>query len=84
MDHVKKAYDLLAPGGKLVSVMSESPFFQQQTKAKEFRDWLADKDGYSEKLPENSFQNSERSTGVNTRLVVIEKPITSKKKRKIN
>lgn len=74
VDHVKKAYDLLAPGGTLVSVMSESPFFQQQKKAREFREWLADKDGYSEKNPAGSFKDSERSTGVNTRIVVIEKP----------
>jgi len=78
-EHVKNAYDLLAPGGKLVSVMSESPFFQQQKK-----DWLDDKDGYSEKLPQGSFKNSERSTGVNTRLVVIEKPEEERRKRKLN
>ena len=71
VDHVRHAYDLLAPGGKLVSVMSESPFFQQQKKAREFREWLAEKDGYIEKLPAGSFKNSERSTGVNTRLIVI-------------
>ena len=73
IDHVKHAYDMLNPGGRLVAIMSESPFFNSAKKAEVFRTWLEDVGGVSEKLPENSFKNSERSTGVNTRLVVIDK-----------
>ena len=73
IDHVKHAYDLLNPGGRVVAIMSESPFFNSSKKAAEFREWLESTGGTSEKLPENSFKNSERSTGVNTRLVVIDK-----------
>ncbi len=73
IDHVKHAYDMLNPGGRLVAIMSESPFFNSAKKAEAFRKWLEDVGGVSEKLPENSFKNSERSTGVNTRLVVIDK-----------
>lgn len=73
IDHVKHAYDMLNPGGRLVAIMSESPFFNSAKKAEAFRTWLEDVGGVSEKLPENSFKNSERSTGVNTRLVVIDK-----------
>ena len=73
VDHVKHAYKLLNPGGKIVSIMSEAPFFRSDKKAQEFRDWLDDLGGYSKKLPEKSFISGERPTGVNTRLVVIEK-----------
>jgi hypothetical protein len=75
IDHVRLAYDLLKPGGKLVAVMGEGPFFRSDNKAKEFRDWLATV-GTSETLPENSFKGKDsfRQTGVNTRLVEIEKP----------
>ena len=73
IDHVKHAYDMLNPGGRLVAIMSESPFFNSAKKAEAFRTWLEDVGGVSEKLPENSFKNSERSTGVNTRMVVIDK-----------
>ena len=73
VDHVKHAYKLLAKGGKLVAITSESPFFRGDKKATEFRDWLDNVGGESEKLPEGSFKTSDRSTGVNTRLVVITK-----------
>jgi hypothetical protein len=71
IDHVKHAYDLLANGGKMISVMAESAFFRSDKKSVEFRDWLFFVNAYSEKLPEGSFKES--GTGVNARLVVIEK-----------
>lgn len=74
IDHVKHAYDLLKPGGRVVAIMSEGPFFRGDKKAKEFREWLESVEGTSEKLPEGSFKSSERPTGVATRLVVIDKP----------
>lgn len=74
IDHVKHAYELLKPGGRVVAIMSEGPFFRGDKKATGFREWLDEVGGYSKKLPEGAFKNSERSTGVRTRLVVIEKP----------
>lgn len=71
IDHVMHAYELLAHGGKMVSVMSEGPFFRSDKKAEKFREWLKEVDVYCEKLPEGSFKLS--GTGVNTRLVVISK-----------
>ena len=71
VDHVKRAYELLETGGKMVSVMSSSPFFRQDKKAVDFVDWLSKKGGYSEPLPAGSFKES--GTGVNTVLVVISK-----------
>jgi len=76
IDHVRHAYELLKPGGKIVAIMSEGPFFRSDKKATEFRDWLDEQDGTSEKLPEKSFTGKEadRQTGVAARMVVIEKP----------
>lgn len=78
IQHVKHAYDLLAPGGKIVAITSEHPFFANDKESKEFRNWLDEVDGWSEKNPEGSFkgQGEVRETGVNTRMVVIEKPDT--------
>lgn len=75
VQHVMQAYDLLKPGGRLVSIMSESPFFRSDKRAVQFREWLDEVNGQSEKLPEGSFKESDRSTGVNTRIVTIDKPI---------
>ncbi|MFY9221536.1 MAG: hypothetical protein WAQ98_02640 [Blastocatellia bacterium] len=72
--HVKHAYSLLNEGGKLVAIMSESPFFRMDKEAVAFRNWLAEVNGSSEKLPQGSFLDSERSTSVSTRIVVIDKP----------
>jgi 16S rRNA G1207 methylase RsmC len=71
--HVHRAYSLLKPGGRLVAIMSESPFFANNLVAVNFRAWLASVSGYSESLPAGSFRDSERPTGVNTRLVMIVK-----------
>lgn len=74
VDHVMKVYnENLKPGGRIVSIMSESPFFRSDKKAADFREWLNGV-GYSEKLPDGSFKESDRQTGVNTRIVVIDKP----------
>ncbi len=70
--HVQHAYDLLKPGGKVVAIMSEGPFFRGDRQATAFREWLERHDGTSEQLPDGTFKES--NTGVNTRLVVIEKP----------
>lgn len=74
-EHVQHAYALLAPGGRLVSVMCEGPFFRSDVKSVAFRDWLAVVGGEAEELPENAFQGKDafRATGVRTRLVTINK-----------
>lgn len=69
--HVRHAWDCLKPGGRLVSIMSEHAFFASNNKCQQFRDWI-DEIGYSEKLPDDTFKES--GTGVNTRMVVIDKP----------
>ena len=71
IDHVRRAFSLLAPGGRLVAIMSEGPFFRSDEKARCFRDWLAYVGGHGEKLPTGSFKDS--GTDVAVRLVVIDR-----------
>ncbi|MGN1092958.1 MAG: methyltransferase, partial [Monoglobaceae bacterium] len=82
IDHIRHAYSLLKDGGRVVCVMSEGPFYRNDKKATEFREWLDSLGGVSEKLPEGAFKSSERSTGVNTRLVVIDKVASTTKPTK--
>lgn len=82
IDHIRHAYSLLNDGGRVVCIMSEGPFYRSDKKATEFREWLDSLGGVSEKLPEGSFKASERSTGVNTRLVVIDKVASDTKPTK--
>jgi hypothetical protein len=75
MEHVRRAFECLAPGGRLVSVMSEGPFFRSGRQAEAFRAWLDEVGGASEQLPEDAFCGVEafRETGCRTRIVVIER-----------
>ncbi len=74
MAHVRHAYDLLKPGGRLVAIVSEGPFGRQDKKSSDFRSWLAEVGGNSEELGQQfNASDAFRTTGVNTRMVVIEK-----------
>ena len=74
-EHVRHAYTLLKPGGRLVAIMGEGVFFGQDKKAQAFRDWLEDVGGTSEKLEDGTFLDPSLpvNTGVNARMVVVEK-----------
>lgn len=74
MQHVQHAYELLTPGGRIVAIMSEGPFFRDAQQDRTFRAWLDDVDGQADPLPAGTFYSSDRPTGVNTRLVIIDKP----------
>lgn len=73
-EHVMRAYEHLAPGGKMVAVMSEGPFFRQDKRSQAFREWLGSKEHYHESM-DNAFKGQDvfRETGVKTRLVTIHK-----------
>lgn len=76
IDHVRHAYSLLKPGGRIVAIMSEGPFFASDKKSTAFREWL-DEVGVSEQLPEGTFASDKMglpTTGVNARVVTIDKP----------
>lgn len=76
MTHIEHAYSLLAPGGRLVSVISEGPFFRSDKQSVSFRAWLDGVAGETEELPEDAFRGREafRETGVRTRLLTVCKP----------
>lgn len=73
--HVRHAFGQLKPGGRLVAIMSAGPFGRSDKKSEEFRQWLEEVGGHVEDLPEGSFAGKDafRQTGVNTKLVVIDK-----------
>jgi len=73
IDHVFKAYQCLQPGGRLISVVSEAPFFRREAKAAAFREWLDSVGAYDERLSEGSFKKGDRPTGVACRIIVVSK-----------
>ncbi len=70
IEHVNHAFELLKPGGRLVSIMSNSVTFRSNKKTNDFRK-LIDDNGYYLELPEDSFYTS--GTRVRTILVVLNK-----------
>lgn len=72
IDHVIVAFHHLRPGGRLVAIMSEGPFFRGDRRSLAFRDWLEMRRGTSERLPDDTFRES--GTKVSTRLVIIDRP----------
>ncbi|CCQ65128.1 hypothetical protein CWATWH0402_1007 [Crocosphaera watsonii WH 0402] len=71
--HIRHTFARLVDGGRLVAIVPESIEFRKDKKYVEFRDWLEDKCVINDPLPQGSFLNSDRSTGVNTRILVLER-----------
>lgn len=73
--HIQHAFQQLSPGGRLISVVSEGPFFRVDNRSVAFRDWLEEVSAEVERLPEDAFQGADafRETGVRTRLITINK-----------
>ncbi len=71
IEHVRMAFDALKPEGKLVAVMSPGPFFRNDRKATEFREWFSRVGGHKYELPAGSFIAS--GTAVASVLVVIDR-----------
>lgn len=71
VDHVLHAWKFLAPGGRLVAIMSTSWTFRSNKKSVDFRQWLDDVGGEIHANPENSFKVS--GTGVKTVTIVVDK-----------
>ncbi len=69
IEHIYHAWELLAPNGILVSIVSESVFCNR--KYQKFKDWLNDNGAYIEKLDKNAFISSNNPTSVNTRIVKL-------------
>ena len=71
VEHVRHAYGLVKPGGWLVSVVSESPFFNGNKKGKEFRAWLDEVGADVFDLEAGAFKES--GTNVKARYIVVRK-----------
>lgn len=74
IEHVRHAYSLLRPGGRVVAIMSINWTSGGSRVEASFRDWLAEHQSTWERLPEGSFRSSDQTTGVTTVVVVIDKP----------
>lgn len=69
MAHVRHAFDMVKPGGRLVAIMSPGPFYRQDRKAQDFREWFDDLAGEKEDIAAGAFKES--GTGVATVMVTI-------------
>lgn len=72
VDHVKRMFDVLKPGGRIVAVMSPGWTFRTDRRHSEFREWIEDEvEAEWETLEPGTFRES--GTMVNTVLVTIDK-----------
>ncbi|MCI4650871.1 methyltransferase [Phaeodactylibacter sp.] len=72
IDHVRHAYSLLNPDGKLVAIMANNKQGTRQ-KVREFSEWLDEIGAFVQDNEPGAFQSAFRPTGVNTILVAIDK-----------
>lgn len=72
VEHVLQAWKWVAPGGRLVAVMSNAVTYRKDGRYKVFAEFLAQHGGLIEKLPSGTFEES--GTMVETVLVWIDKP----------
>lgn len=69
IEHVRKAYQSLRPGGMLAAIVSEGAFSRADRKAGEFRNFLRTHDADTVSLPTDAFKTS--GTRVQCRMVRI-------------
>lgn len=69
--HIMAAFGILQPGGILVSVVSESPFFRSDKKSVEFRNFLNANEAEIYPVDDGAFKES--GTMVRTRIIKVKK-----------
>lgn len=70
IEHVMRAYSHLAPGGRLIAIMSPGAFFRTDSAGVAFREWFALLDGQTiAELPAGTFKES--GTGVASVMIEI-------------
>lgn len=74
-EHIRRAFGMLAPGGRLVAIAGEGVFFGQDAKAVAFREWLEQYGAEVQKLDGGTFNDTSllAQTGANARLIVMRK-----------
>jgi hypothetical protein len=73
--HVERAFEWLNPGGRLISIVSCSYINYSSQKYQRFRSWLKLLGATELENPSGSFLKSNRRTNVETRMLVIDKPL---------
>lgn len=71
IDHIKKMFEVLRPGGRIVTIASPSWTFGSHKKHIEFREWLDEVGATIEELPQGTFKES--GTNIKAMLLVIDK-----------
>jgi protein-L-isoaspartate O-methyltransferase len=73
VDHIRHAFKLLKPGGRLAALCSSGPFFRSDRKSLEFRDWLVSVGAAVDDVPADAFKGPSafRSTGVSCKMIGI-------------
>jgi hypothetical protein len=66
-------YDNTSPDGRIVAIMGNGAFTRSDVYARDFQAWFRSHRGEDELLPEGAFTESDRPTGVATRMVMIDK-----------
>jgi predicted RNA methylase len=71
--HVRKAWSLLRPGGRLVAIVGQHSSFGTDKASREFVQWLDDVDANLEQLPAGTFKDS--GTPIGAQLVSARKSL---------
>ena len=69
IDHIRTAFEIMNTGGILVSVVSVSPFFRNNKKSVDFRNWLDDNGAEVIDVPAGAFKAS--GTNIPTKIIKI-------------
>lgn len=77
IEHIYHAFNMLKPGGRLVAITSSMAGDRANNKNKQFREWLDNLNAEERDLPSDAFMDSLNPTGVNTKVITIEKPVQS-------
>lgn len=74
IDHIYHAFNMLKPGGRIVAITSSMAGNRSNNKNKQFREWLDNLNAEERDLPSDAFMDSLNPTGVNTKVITIDKP----------
>lgn len=71
IEHIRKAFTHLKPGGRMAAICAASVDFRQDAKYSDFRDWLGEIGADIEPIEAGAFKKS--GTGVSARMILITK-----------
>lgn len=71
IDHVTHALKMLKPGGRLIALISEGPFFRPFKKDVAFRQLLKEMNAFVSEPIKDAFKNAFKTAGINVRIVAI-------------